>query len=159
MAYPLRFATAGQIVPIGRFLDSVDGDTEEVALTILNTDVKLHKAGASSIVNKNSGGGTHMANAIYRFTFDATDSNTLGPMMIYIHVPGALEMKLECIVHTTLYYDAFILGTEFFPIDGFKQIWSVVGLTQTVKKPDGTTTAYTKALGTNTGAEPVISST
>ena len=34
MAIPLKYATAGQEVPLGYFLDPSNGDSEETALTI-----------------------------------------------------------------------------------------------------------------------------
>jgi hypothetical protein len=103
--FPLRYNTAGQEVPLGYFLDSADGDTEETGLTIANTDIKLHKSGATSLANKNSGGATHMSNGIYYAVLDATDTNTLGPMVIFVHVSGALTVRLECIVYPAAVYD------------------------------------------------------
>ena len=103
---PLKQSTASQEVPLGYFLDSTDGDTEETALTIANTDVKLHKAGGTSLTNKNSGGGTHMSNGIYYITLDATDTNTVGPLVIFCHVSGALAVRLECYVFEEAIYDA-----------------------------------------------------
>lgn len=61
---PLKYATPGQIVPLPRFLDSLDGDTEETAVTVNASDIKLWKSGASSWVSKNSGGATHSANGL-----------------------------------------------------------------------------------------------
>jgi hypothetical protein len=104
--FPLRQSTAGQIVPLGMFPDSTDGDTEETGLTIANTDVRIHKAGATSLTSKNSGGATHMAAGIYYATLDATDSNAVGPLVIFVHVAGALACRLECFVYEEPVYDA-----------------------------------------------------
>jgi hypothetical protein len=103
---PLKYNTAGQEIPLGYFLDSTDGDTEETALTINNTDIKLCKNGATSLVNKNSGGATHMSNGVYYAVLDATDTNTYGPLKIYVHVAGALAVVLECVVMNADAYDA-----------------------------------------------------
>ena len=104
---PLRQSTASQIIQLGGvFVDSGDGDTEETALTIANTDIKLHKSGATSLTSKNSGGGTHMANGRYYATFDATDTNTVGPLTITIHVSGALVETIHCFVFEEAIYDA-----------------------------------------------------
>ena len=105
---PLRQSTASQIIQLGGvFVDSSDGDTEETGLTIANTDIKLHKNGATSLASKNSGGGTHMANGRYYATLDATDTNTVGPLTITIHVSGALVETIHCFVFEEAIYDAF----------------------------------------------------
>lgn len=106
MAYPLRYATASQEVPLGYFVDSTDGNTEETGLTIANTDIKLHKTGATTLANKNSGGATHISNGVYYAVLDDTDTNTLGGMVIFVHVAGALCVRLECEVLAQAIYDA-----------------------------------------------------
>ena len=102
----LRQSTAGQEVPLGYFLDSTDGDTEETGLTVANTDIKIWKWGATTLANKNSGGATHISNGIMYCVLDATDSNTLGPMIIFVHVAGALTVRLECSVLTANVWDS-----------------------------------------------------
>ena len=108
MGFPLKYNTASQIVPLGQFLDNTDGDTEENALSIANTDIKLWKSAATTLVNKNSGGATFMSNGAYYATFDATDTNTYGPMVIFIHITGALVVRLECEVMNPDAYDALM---------------------------------------------------
>lgn len=90
---PLRQSTATQVVTIGPFVDDTDYVTAETALTIANTDIKLTKGGATSQVNKNSGGATHLANGVYYLTLDATDTNTLGALEIQVKVAGALLVR------------------------------------------------------------------
>ena len=103
---PLKYNTASQEVPLGQFLDSTDGDTEESGLTIANTDIKLWKSGATTLASKNSGGATYISNGVYYAVLDATDTNTYGPLIIYVHVSGALATKLECTVMESNAYDA-----------------------------------------------------
>lgn len=113
MLYFLRQSTASQEIPIGPFLDDTDGKTQETALSIANTDIKIWKTGATSEVSKNSGGATHMANGRYYMTLDATDTNTLGQMEINVHVTGALPCKVcVCILSATIYDDLFSTGTS-----------------------------------------------
>lgn len=114
MAIKLRQSTASQEVPLGYFVDSTDGNTEETALTIANTDIKLWKMGATSLANKNSGGATHMANGLYYCVLDATDTNTLGALVVFVHVSGALAVRVECEVLPAAVYDALIAGTGYF---------------------------------------------
>lgn len=108
----LKQSTASQEVPLGRFVDSTDGDTEETGLTIANTDIKIWKNGATTLANKNSGGATHIANGIYYAVLDATDTNTLGPLKIFVHVSGARPVELECAVLTAGAYDEHFSHTK-----------------------------------------------
>lgn len=111
----LKQSTASQIVPLGPFVDETDGKTAETGLTIANTDIKLWKRAATSLANKNSGGATHMSSGVYYATFDATDSNTLGPMEVHINVAGALPVKQRCEVLTVADYEARYTATAVSP--------------------------------------------
>jgi hypothetical protein len=112
MTIILRQATAGQEVPLGPFLDSTDGDSEETGLTIANTDILLWKTGGTTLASKNSGGATHISNGIYYAVLDATDTNTLGSLKIFVHVAGALFCTLTCLVLPAASYDSLIAGTS-----------------------------------------------
>jgi hypothetical protein len=104
----LRQSTASQEISLGYFLDTTDGNTEETGLTIANTDIKIRKGGGTTLINKNSGGGTHISNGIYSAVLDATDTDTLGDLVIYCHPTGALATKLEYTVLPAASYDALI---------------------------------------------------
>ena len=80
---------------MGYFLDSSDGNTEETGLTIDNTDIKIWKTGATTLADKNSGGATHISTGIYYAVLDATDTNTIGPLVIFVHKSGSLAIRLE----------------------------------------------------------------
>ena len=112
---PLKYNTASQEIPLGYFLDDTDGKTSETGLTIANTDIKLWKSGATTLANKNSGGATHISAGIYYAVLDATDTNTYGPMKIFVQVAGALPVILECLVMEANAYDAnyAALGTGY----------------------------------------------
>ncbi len=113
----LRQSTAGQEIVLGYFLDNNDGDTEESGLTINNTDIKIWKNGTVVLANKNSGGATVISNGIYHATLDDTDTNTLGSMIIFVHISGALTVRLECCVLSANIYDSWILGSDYQKID------------------------------------------
>lgn len=104
----LRQSTASQEISLGYFLDSTDGNTEETALTIANTDIKIRKGGGTTLNSKNSGGATHISNGIYYATLDATDTNTLGMLEVYVHVSGALPVKSTYMVLPSATYDALV---------------------------------------------------
>src|SRR5689334_5551324 len=112
MAKWLRQSTASQEIVIGRMVDSTDGNTAETALTIANTDIDIWKSGATTLADKNSGGATHIAGGIYSAVLDATDTNTLGPMKIFVQVAGALAWEDSYMVVPAVVYDAMILGTD-----------------------------------------------
>ena len=114
MAIPLRYSTASQEVPLGYFVDSEDGDTAETGLTIANSDIRVWKAGATTLANKNSGGATHIAGGIYYAVLDATDTNTLGPLVLFVHVAGALSVRVECVVYAQAVYDS-LFGSGDLP--------------------------------------------
>lgn len=149
----LKQSTASQEIPLGHFLDSTDGNTEETALTIANTDIKLWKSGATSLANKNSGGATHMSNGVYYAVLDATDTDTLGPLVIFVHVAGALAVKVECQVLPANVYESLVTGSEWLEVTTLRNDVAVSGTTITVKKPDGTTTQYTKTGTFQAGAD------
>jgi hypothetical protein len=106
----LRQSTASQEVPLGYFVDSANGNDEETGLTIANTDIKVWKAGATTLANKNSGGATHISNGIYYAVLDATDTDTIGSLVIFVHVAGALPMRVACVVLDEAVYDV-MFGT------------------------------------------------
>ena len=106
----LRQSTASQEIPLGFFVDSTDGNTEETGLTIANTDIKIWKTGATTLANKNSGGATHISNGLYYAVLDATDTDTIGPMLVYCHPSGALATRTEVTVLDEAVYDV-LFGT------------------------------------------------
>jgi hypothetical protein len=117
MSIILRQSTAGQEVPLGPFLDTTDGDSEETGLTIANTDILLWKTGSTTLASKNSGGATHISNGVYYAVLDATDTNTVGSLKIFVHVAGALFCTLTCLVYPTAVYDALIAGTGYLSVN------------------------------------------
>lgn len=145
MAIPLKQSTASQEVPLGYFVDSTDGNTEKTALTIANTDIKVWKNGATSLANKNSGGATHISNGIYYAVLDATDTDTLGPLVLFVHVSGALTVRLECVVHPAAVFDA-LYGSATLPADVTKWNGTAVATPATAGYP-----AVTLKSGTGTG--------
>lgn len=112
----LKQSTASQEIPLGYFVDSTDGNTEETGLTINNTDIKLWKSGATALASKNSGGATHISNGIYYTVLDATDTNTLGPLVVFVHVSGALAVRVEAVVLAANIYDSWVAGTDVLDV-------------------------------------------
>lgn len=148
MGIALKYNTASQEIPLGIFVDDTDGKTAETALTIANTDIKLWKSGATALANKNSGGGTHMAGGIYSAVLDATDTDTIGPMVIFVAVAGALAVRLECHVYPAQVYDSLFGGTDTLDVEA-----TVVTALATQAKAD-VKAEVVSALSVDTYAEP-----
>lgn len=155
----LRQSTASQEIPLGYFVDSTDGNTEMTALTIANTDIKLWKMGATTLANKNSGGATHISNGVYYAVLDATDTNTLGHMTIFVHVSGALTVRVETCVLSALVYDSLIAGTDNLQVDVIQAAgtaWASGAITSGVFASGAINRA---ALAADTGLQPIRSGT
>lgn len=146
----LRQSTASQEVPLGYFVDSTDGNTEETGLTIANTDIKIWKTGATTLADKNSGGATHISNGIYYAVLDATDTNTIGPLTIFCHVSGALATRLQCCVLDEAVYDAMFGTTALATATNITAgtITTTTNLTNLPTIPNN----WITAAGINTGA-------
>lgn len=146
MALWLRQSTASQEILLGRFVDATDGDTEETGLSIANTDIKLHKHGATTLASKNSGGATHIANGNYYAVLDATDTDTLGNLEVHVHVAGALAVKREYLVVPAMVFDSLVLGTDVLNADVTQWNGTNVASPATAGYP-----AVTLKVGTGTG--------
>lgn len=130
MAVALKQSTASQEIYLGVFVDEVDGYTVETALTIANTDIKLGLNGGTTLTNKNSGGATHISGGIYSAVLDATDTATLGPIMIYVKVAGARFVSLECCVYAANVYDSIIAATDKLEVDSTQFAGSTTAATR-----------------------------
>ena len=126
----LQQSTAAQILGMGPFVSSSDGNTNQNALTIANTDIRIKKAGAAW-VSKNSGGATFQENGWYQITLDATDTNTTGIMEISIHVAGALAVWKTCWVEANFVRSNFNLFYQNLGVATTKKVDDVGGGTGT----------------------------
>lgn len=113
----LKQSTASQEVLLGPFVDSTDGVTAETALSIANTDIKIFKAGAITLANKNSGGATHISNGNYYAVLDATDTDTVGAGAIVVQVSGALAVRHNFVVLPANVFDSLIGGTDALDVE------------------------------------------
>lgn len=102
---------------LGPFLDSTDGNTEETALTINQADVKLSKSDGALAQKNDAGAATHDANGWYGVPLNAADTGTLGKLLIYVHVAGALPVWREYLVVPANVYDALVAGSDRLQVD------------------------------------------
>lgn len=144
MTIYLRQSTASQEVLLPRMVDSTDGNTAETGMTIANTDIKIWKSGATTQASKNSGGATHISSGDYYCVLDATDTDTVGPLVITCHPTGALYTRVECMVLPSNVYDAWA-GTDLLDVSVTQWTGTAVATPDTAGYPkvtikDGTGT-------------------
>lgn len=148
----LRKSTASQVHTLGPLVGT-DGVTPYTT-ALANTEIKIAKAGGTTLTSKNSGGSTHISNGVHYCTFDATDSNTLGSCAIYIIATGVLIQRIPCVVMQENVYDALIAGIEF--LETHPGIFAAgTGAQTLLKERDGTTTQRTMNHTTNASGEPI----
>lgn len=87
----LRQSTAVDVA-IGPFLDSTDGITAETGLTLSQADIRLKKNNGAWAQVSDATAATHEENGWYEKELDATDTNTLGILIIAVHESGALPV-------------------------------------------------------------------
>ena len=103
----LKQSTAVDVL-IGPFVDSTDGNTEETALTIAAASVLLSKNGQTLTLKSDVTTCAHDANGMYNCELDATDTNTVGNLVLFVHVAGALAVRHEFqVVEEAVYNDLF----------------------------------------------------
>jgi hypothetical protein len=117
MSIILKQSTASQEILLGPFVDDADGDTQMTALTIANTDIKVWKTGATTLANKTSGGATHISGGLYYTVLDATDTDTLGPLEVHVHMADALPVRRECLVLAANVYDSLVAASDKLQVD------------------------------------------
>lgn len=119
---------------IGPFLDDSDGKTAETALTIAQADVRLSKNGGNIAQKNESTSCTHDELGIYGCPLDATDTNTLGILQLWVHESGALPVWHEYMVVPANVYDS-LFSTDRLQVDVREKGDSTLALT-TQEKAD-----------------------
>lgn len=107
MAQWLKQSTAVTI-QIGPALDDTDGKTAETGLTITQADVRLSKNGAVFAQCNEATAASHDENGWYRKNLDATDTGTLGRLIVAVAESGALPMWREFLVVEADAFDAYL---------------------------------------------------
>lgn len=112
----LRQSTA-VTVKLGPFVDDADAKTAETALTISQADIRLSKNGGAYAQTNNIAGATHDAAGWYGVPLDATDTNTLGRLVVSVAETGALAVWREFLVLPANVYDGLVLGSDLLQVD------------------------------------------
>jgi len=112
----LKQSTAADFLA-GPFIDDTDGKTPEVALTILQAEVRLSKNGGNMVTKNEATALAHDELGMYTCKLDATDTNTLGTLQVTIWESGALIVYHEFMVVTANTYDSLISGSDVLTAD------------------------------------------
>lgn len=103
--------STSQVIRFGPFLDSTDGVTAETALTIAQADMQLSKDGAAFAQKNAAGNATHDTDGWYSTTLDATDTATVGILILQVNVSGALPVWHEYYVIEESIYDSLFAAS------------------------------------------------
>lgn len=125
MATWLRQSTAVDIA-LGPFVAATDGVTAETALTIAQSDVRLKKNGGAFAQKNQVSSATHEENGFYEVSLDATDTNTLGILLIGVSEAGALPVWEKFLVVPAVVYDAMIAGTDNLDVNAVQVLGTAI---------------------------------
>ena len=92
-------------VMIGPFVDETNGFTAETGLTITQADVRLSKNGANMAQKNDATGCTHDEIGWYTCPLNATDTDTLGRLILMVHESGARPIYVELMVVKANWFD------------------------------------------------------
>lgn len=90
----LKQSTAVDVL-LGPFVDKGDGDTEETLLTIEDSDVQLSKNGQGAGDKNDDTTCAHDKKGFYNCELNDTDTNTVGQLTAFVHVSGALAVRMD----------------------------------------------------------------
>ena len=121
MALILKQSTAVDVL-IGPFVDETDGKTAETGLTISQADVRLSKNAQNMAQKNDSTSAAHDELGYYNCELDATDTDTVGTLVLAVHESGALPVRhefqvVEEAIYETIYAASADLESQIQTID------------------------------------------
>lgn len=119
MATLLKQSTAVNIA-LGPFVSSDDGFTAQTSLTISQADVRLKKNDGNWAQKSDSNAATHEENGWYEISLSATDTNTLGTLIVAVNESGALPVWREFQVVPANVYDSLVAGSDNLQVDAIQ---------------------------------------
>lgn len=154
----LRQSTT-KTIRLGPFVDATDGVTPETGLAGTMT-VYLSKNGGAFAARNSATAPVHDRDGYYSVELDATDTNTLGDLIIEVSAPAThAPVFKEMFVAFANLFDSLVANTDFLEVVATSHDWGISGATYTAYKKDGTTTQFTKTLTNTPGANPVTAAT
>jgi len=121
MALILKQSTAVDVL-IGPFVDESDGKTAETSLTLSQADVRLSKNAQNMAQKNDSTSAAHDELGYYNCELDATDTDTVGTLVLCVHESGALPVRhefqvVEEAIYETIYAASADLESQIQTID------------------------------------------
>lgn len=104
-------------IQLGPFLLASDGDTEQTSLLLGSGVFLLSKNGGAFATKNDSSGGTHDDGGWYTTDLDATDTGTLGRLIIKTHAVGSLYVWREFMVVPANVYDSLVSGSDNLDVE------------------------------------------
>ncbi len=112
----LRLGTAGSF-KLGPFVDSLDGDTAEPGLAIVQADVRVSKNAGAFAQKASAAAATHNEVGWYDVPYAAGDVDTAGLLEVAIHKAGALAVDRTYVVLPAAVWDGlFAAGGALLPV-------------------------------------------
>jgi len=94
-------------VVVGPFVDDTDGKTVEGALTVSQADCQLIKNAGAAAQKNSATAASHLAGGHYKVPLNATDTNTLGRLRLYVNEGGALPVWRDFMVVPANVWDSY----------------------------------------------------
>ncbi|KPL05615.1 hypothetical protein AMJ85_11600 [candidate division BRC1 bacterium SM23_51] len=107
----LKQSTAASVM-LGPAVDNSDGYTPETGLTIAASDCRLSKNGGVFAAKNDATAASTAEFGWYNVEFDATDTGTVGRLLLAASATGALPMWREFMVVPSNTYDSLVAGTD-----------------------------------------------
>lgn len=105
-------------VPMGPFVDATDGSTLETSITFATTEANVIKHDASAVVDIGvNTWSSHLGGGYYNVTLTASNTDTLGMLVVEAHDTAARPVRREFMVVPANIYDSLILGTDYLQAD------------------------------------------
>lgn len=117
----LKQSTAIDVL-IGPFLDETDGVTVEDSLTIAQADVRLSKNGQNMAQKNDATSCVHDEIGYYNCELDATDTNTVGTLVLAVNESGALAVRQDFQVVEEAVYAAFYASSATLNVNALSEI-------------------------------------
>jgi len=105
----LKQSTAATI-PLGPFINAQG--VVQTALGLTQADIRLKKEGGDAAQKSDATSCTHDESGIYDCALNATDTNTLGRLTVFINESGALPVAHDFTILPAQVYNSLILASE-----------------------------------------------
>lgn len=105
-------------VPMGPFVDATDGATLETAIAWATTEANIIKHDGSAVVDIGTNTwSSHLGGGYYNVTLTASNTDTLGMLVVEGHDSAARPVRREFMVIPANIYDSLIGGTDYLQTD------------------------------------------